>query len=258
MGTTIEIQGVSVPAVGFGTWQITGPACVEAVSDALALGYRHIDTARAYRNEREVGEGIRASGVAREEIFLVTKVPPSSATPDRLRASCEASLADLGVDGVDLLLLHWPAPQVPVADTLGAMIALRDEGRIAHLGVSNFTPRLLRQALELAPVLNDQVEFHPYEHQDELVDLARERDVLITAYSPLARGRVASDPTLREIATAHGKTPAQVALRWLLDHPKTCVVPKASSHERRVENLDVFDFALSDHERARIGALARY
>jgi 2,5-diketo-D-gluconate reductase B len=257
MGTTIEIQGVSVPAVGLGTWQITGAACVEAVSDALALGYRHIDTARAYRNEREVGEGIRASGVPREEIFLVTKVPPSSAAPDRLRASCEESLADLGVDSVDLLLLHWPAPQVPLSDTLGAMQSLRDEGRIAHLGVSNFQPRLLRQALELAPVLNDQVEFHPYESQDELVSMARERDVLVTAYSPLARGRVADDPTLREIGADHGRTPGQIALRWLLDHPNTCVVPKASSHERRVENLDVFGFELSDDERARIDALVR-
>jgi 2,5-diketo-D-gluconate reductase B len=257
METTIEIQGTRVPAVGLGTWQITGPACVEAVSDALALGYRHIDTARAYRNEREVGEGIRASGVPREDIFLVTKVPPSSAAPDRLRASCEGSLADLGVDSVDLLLLHWPAPQVPLADTLGAMSALRDEGRIAHLGVSNFTPRLLREALELAPVLNDQVEFHPYEQQDALVDLARETDVLITAYSPLARGRVANDPTLLEIGAAHGKTPGQVALRWLLDHPNTCVVPKASTHERRAENLDVFDFELGDDERALIEALAR-
>jgi 2,5-diketo-D-gluconate reductase B len=257
MGTTIEIQGVSVPAVGLGTWQITGAACVEAVSDALELGYRHIDTARAYRNEREVREGMRASGVPREEIFLVTKVPPSSAAPDRLRASCESSLADLGVDSVDLLLLHWPAPQIPLADTLAAMVALRDEGRIAHLGVSNFSPHLLRQALELAPVLNDQVEFHPYEHQDGLVEIARTEDVLITAYSPLARGRVVNDPTLREIGAAHGKTPGQVALRWLLDHPKTCVVPKASSHERRAENLDVFDFELSDDERARIGALPR-
>jgi 2,5-diketo-D-gluconate reductase B len=255
MDTTIEIQGTSVPAVGLGTWQITGPACVEAVRDALALGYRHIDTARAYRNEREVGDGIRASGVPRADIFLVTKVPPSSAAPDRLRASCEASLADLGVDSVDLLLLHWPAPQVPLADTLGAMSALRDEGRIAHLGVSNFPPRLLREALELAPVFNDQVEFHPYERQDELVDIARQHDVLITAYSPLARGRVATDPTLREIGAAHGKTPGQVALRWLLDHPKTCVVPKASSHDRRAENLDVFDFELADEERARIDAL---
>jgi 2,5-diketo-D-gluconate reductase B len=257
MGTTIEIQGTSVPAVGLGTWQLTGAAGVEAVSDALALGYRHIDTARAYRNEREVGEGIRASGVSREEIFLVTKVPPSSAAPDDLRASCEASLADLGVDSVDLLLLHWPAPQVPLADTLGAMTALRDEGRIAHLGVSNFPPRLLREALELAPVLNDQVEFHPYEGQDGLVDLARESDVLITAYSPLARGRVASDPTLLEIGAAHGKTPGQVALRWLLDHANTCVVPKAATHERRAENLDLFDFELTEDEHAQIDALAR-
>jgi 2,5-diketo-D-gluconate reductase B len=255
MGTTIEIQGTSVPAVGLGTWQLTGAACVEAVSDALELGYRHIDTARVHRNEREVGEGIRASGVAREEIFLVTKVPPSSAAPEQLRASCEASLADLGVDSVDLLLLHWPAPQVPLADTLGAMTALRDEGRIVHLGVSNFPPRLLREALELAPVLNDQVEFHPYERQDGLVELARQSDVLITAYSPLARGRVARDPTLGEIGAAHGTTPGQVALRWLLDHPKTCVVPKASSHERRAENLGVFDFELTDDERARIDAL---
>jgi 2,5-diketo-D-gluconate reductase B len=255
MDTTIEIQGTSVPAVGLGTWQITGPACVEAVSNALALGYRHIDTARAYRNEREVGEGIRASGVPRADIFLVTKVPPSSAAPDRLRASCEASLADLGVDSVDLLLLHWPAPQIPLADTLGAMSALRDEGRITHLGVSNFPPRLLREALELAPVFNDQVEFHPYEREDGLVDIARQRDVLITAYSPLARGRVATDPTLREIGAVHGKTPGQVALRWLLDHPNTCVVPKASSHERRAENLDVFDFELTGEERARVDAL---
>jgi 2,5-diketo-D-gluconate reductase B len=256
MGTTLEIQGTTVPAVGFGTWQITGKTCVEAVRDALELGYRHIDTARAYGNEREVGEGIRDSSVAREEIFLVTKVPPSDAAPDRVRASCEGSLADLGVDSVDLLLLHWPAPRVPLADTLQAMSVLRDEGRTAHFGVSNFPPRLLREALELAPVFNDQVEFHPYEPQDELVDVGRERDVLITAYSPLARGRVASDPTLREIAAAHGKTPGQVALRWLLDHSKTCVIPKASSHERRVENLDVFDFSLTDEERARMAALA--
>jgi diketogulonate reductase-like aldo/keto reductase len=129
------------------------------------------------------------------------------------------------------------------------------QGRIARLGVSNFPPRLLRQALELAPVLNDQVEFHPYEHQDELVDLARQRDVLITAYSPLARGRVANDPTLVEIGAAHGKTSGQVALRWLLDHPKTCVVPKAASHERRVENLDVFDFELGADEMTAIDGL---
>jgi 2,5-diketo-D-gluconate reductase B len=256
MHATIDVQGVAVPAVGLGTWQLTGRACVEAVADALALGYRHIDTARAYRNEREVGEGMRASGVPREEIFLVTKVPPSDAAPASVRAAGEASLEDLGVERVDLLLLHWPAPRVPLADTLGAMAELRDEGRIAHFGVSNFAPPLLTEALELGPVLNDQVEFHPYLRQDELVALANDRDVLITAYSPLDRGRVARDPTLAEIGAAHDKTPGQVALRWLLDHPKTCVVPKAASHERRAENLDVFDFALSDDDRTRIAALA--
>jgi 2,5-diketo-D-gluconate reductase B len=257
MDTTIDVRGVTVPLVGLGTWQMTGRACVEAVSDALALGYRHIDTARYYGNERQVGDGIRASGVPRDDVFLVTKVPPSDAAPDDLRASCEASLADLGVDAVDLLLLHWPAPRVPLADTLGAMTALRDEGRIAHFGVSNFSPALLEEALELAPdVLNDQVELHPYLHQDELVRLASERDVLVTAYSPMDRGRVAQDPTLQDIGAAHGKTPGQVALRWLLDHPNTCVIPKASSHERRAENLDVFDFDLSDEERTTIAALA--
>jgi 2,5-diketo-D-gluconate reductase B len=257
MDTKIEVQGVTVPAVGLGTWQLTGPACVEAVSDALALGYRHIDTARAYRNESEVGEGIRASGVARDEIFLVTKIPRSDAHADRVRASCDASLADLGVDHVDLLLLHWPAPHVPLAETLGAMASLRDEGRAAHIGVSNFPSPLLKEALDLAPVFDDQVELNPYRPQDEVLALASRRDVLVTAYSPLARGRVARDPVLQEIGAAHGKTAAQVALRWALDHPKTSVVPKATTHERRVENLGVFDFELSDDERARIDALGR-
>jgi 2,5-diketo-D-gluconate reductase B len=257
MDTSIEVQGITVPAVGLGTWQLTGSPCVEAVSDALALGYRHIDTARAYRNEREVGEAIRASGVAREEILLVTKIPRSDAHADRVRASCEASLADLGVDHVDLLLLHWPAPHVPLAETLGAMAALRDEGRAARIGVSNFPATLLQKALELAPVINDQVELNPYRPQDELVALAGPRNVLVTAYSPLARGRVARDPILQEIGAAHGKTAGQVALRWALDHPKTCVIPKASTHERRVENLGVFDFELTEDERARIDALGR-
>ena len=255
MDTTIEIQGTSVPAVGFGTWQVTGRPCVEAVRDALELGYRHIDTARAYGNEREVGEGIRASGVPREEIFLVTKVPPSDAAPENVRASCEASLGDLGVDDVDLLLLHWPAPRVPLADTLEAMTALRDEGRVKRFGVSNFAPGLLREALDLAPVFCDQVEFHPFEDQGDVVGIAQQEDILVTAYSPIARGRVARDATLREIGAAHGKTAGQVALRWLLDHPKTCVIPKASSHERRAENLDVFDFSLTSDERVRIDAL---
>jgi 2,5-diketo-D-gluconate reductase B len=257
MGTTIEIQETSVPAIGLGTWQIMGDDCIEAVRDALALGYRHVDTARAYDNEREVGEGLRASGVARDDVFLTTKVWMDDAAPDRVRASCEGSLTDLGVDRVDLLLLHWPNDDVPIADTLEAMSVLCNEGLIGHFGVSNFPPALLREALEVMPIFCDQVEFHPFLAQDELLEVAEADDVLVVAYSPLAHGRVPDDPTLREIGAAHGKSPGQVALRWLLDHPRTCALPKASSHERRAENLDVFDFALSDEERARIDALPK-
>ena len=257
MATTIEIQGTSVPAIGLGTWQIMGEDCIAAVRDALAIGYRHIDTARAYDNEREVGEGLRASGVPRDEVFLTTKVWMDDAAPDRVRASCEDSLRDLDVDRVDLLLLHWPNPDVPIGDTLEAMSVLRDEGLIDHFGVSNFPAWLLREALDVMPVFCDQVEFHPFLAQDEILEIAEEDDVLVAAYAPLAHGKVPRDATLREIGAAHGKTPGQVALRWLLDHPRTCALPKASSHERRAENFDVFDFTLTDEERARIDALPK-
>jgi 2,5-diketo-D-gluconate reductase B len=255
--TSLHIQGTTIPAIGFGTWQLTGEECVEGVRDALELGYRHIDTARMYGNEREVGEGLRAAGVPREEIFLTTKVWRDDAPPARVRPSCEASLTDLGLDDVDLLLLHWPNRAVPVGDTLEAMEVLRDEGLVRHFGVSNFPPRMLRDALDLAAVFCDQVEMHPFLGQDELVEIAVENDLLFTAYSPLGHGRATDDPTLAQIGAAHGKSPGQVALRWVLDHPNTCAIPKASSRERRAENLDVFDFELTDEERARIDALRR-
>ena len=253
---TVEVQGVAVPALGFGTWQITGPEAADHVRDALEMGYRQIDTARAYHNEREVGRGIAESGVPREEVFLTTKVPEEQAEPDAVMASAEASLRDLGTDYVDLLLLHWPNPRVPLEDTLGAMAALAEDGRARRIGVSNFPPDLLEQALELAPVFCDQVEYHPFTDQRALLELCRERDVLLTAYSPLARGRVARDRTLRQIGERHGKSPGQVALRWLLDQPGVSPIPKASSRQRRAENLDVFDFELTDDDRAAIDALA--
>jgi 2,5-diketo-D-gluconate reductase B len=253
----IEVQGVRVPALGFGTWQITGRDAEEAVRDALEIGYRHIDTARAYENEAEVGAGIRGSGVDRAEIFLTTKVPPGDFEPDVLRADAEDSLRRLGTDYLDLLLLHWPDPDTPLERTLGAMVELRDEGKIRRLGVSNFPAGMLAKALELAPVFTDQVEYHPFLDQSRLLERARARDVLVTAYSPLARGRVTRDPTLNEIGEAHGKSAGQVALRWLLDQPLVSPIPKASSHERRVENFEFFDFELSDEERARIDALPK-
>ena len=253
----LEIQGTTVPKLGFGTWQIEGPECQEAVEDALAIGYRHIDTARAYGNEREVGRGLAAGGVARKEFWLTTKIQREEYAPDDLRRAAEDSLRNLQVDCLDLLLLHWPNPAFPLEETLGALVGLRDDGLILHLGVSNFPVGMLQQALEVAPVFADQVEFHPFLGQDELVALAAEKDFMVTAYSPLARGRVPEDPTLREIGEEHGKTAGQVALRWLLDKPQVCTIPKASSHERRVENFEVFDFELTDDDRAAIDALPK-
>jgi 2,5-diketo-D-gluconate reductase B len=253
----LEIQGTTVPKLGFGTWQIEGPQCQEAVEDALAIGYRQIDTARAYANEEHVGRGIAAAGIPRNEYFLTTKIARDEYAPDDLRRAAEDSLRKLGVDGLDLLLLHWPNPDFPLEDTLGALIGLRDDGLIKHLGVSNFPPGMLREAIGLAPIFTDQVEFHPFLGQDALVELAIEKDFMVTAYSPLARGKVPEDATLREIGAAHGKTAGQVALRWLLDTPQVCTIPKASSHERRVENFEVFDFELTDDERARIDALPK-
>ena len=256
MDMTVEIQGTRVPTIGFGTWQLTGTACFEGVRDALELGYRHIDTARIYGNEREVGEGLRESGVPRDDVFITTKVWRDDAAPHRVRASCEGSLTDLGIDRVDLLLLHWPNPSVPLADTLEAMDVLRDEGLTDRYGVSNFDAELLRDALDLAPpVFCNQVPFSPLRREDEVLEIAQESDLLLTAYSPLGRGAVLRNPVLHAIGARHGKTAGQVALRWLIDQPNTCAIPKASSHARRAENFDIFDFALDDEERAQIDAL---
>ena len=254
---TIEVQGVTVPRLGFGTWQIEGSEATEAVRDALEIGYRQIDTARAYENEAEVGEGLAQSGVDRGEIFLTTKIFPGDFEPDALKAAAEDSLHSLRTDYLDLLLLHWPDDSVPLERTLQALVELQEAGTIRHLGVSNFPARLLAEALAQAPVFCDQVEYHPFLGQDRLLELARANDVLVTAYSPLAHGRVPGDATLAEIGEAHGKTAGQVALRWLLDQPGVSPIPKASSHERRVENFEVFDFSLSDDERERIDGLPK-
>jgi 2,5-diketo-D-gluconate reductase B len=253
----LEIQGTTVPKLGFGTWEILGRDCEEAVSDALEIGYRHIDTAQAYDNEAEVGKALAAADVPRKELWLTTKLWRDDFAADRVRPSAEGSLERLQVDCVDLLLLHWPNDAVPLDETLTALAGLRDEGLIKHFGVSNFPAGMLREALTTAPIFADQVEFHPYLGQDRLVELAVEKDFMLTAYSPLARGRVPEDDTLRAIGEAHGKTAGQVTLRWLLDKPNVATIPKASSHERRVENFEVFDFELTDDERARIEALPK-
>ena len=253
----LEIQGSTVPKLGFGTWEILGRDCEEAVSDALAIGYRHIDTAQAYDNEAEVGKALAASDVPRNELFLTTKLWRDEFAADRVRPSAEGSLERLQVECLDLLLLHWPNDAVPLEETLDALAELREDGLINHYGVSNFPAGMLREALKVAPIFADQVEFHPFLGQRKLVDLAVEQDFMVTAYSPLARGRVPEDETLRAIGEGYGKTAGQVALRWLLDKPNVATIPKASSHERRLENFEVFDFDFSDADRATIDALPK-
>lgn len=255
--TTLTVQGVTIPKLGLGTWQLTGDACVQAVRDALELGYDHIDTARMYGNEAQVAQGLHDCGRNRDEIFITTKLWSSDLSATGVHDQLEHSLRDLRTEYVDLLLIHWPSPRVPLAETLTAMLEARDAGRVRHLGVSNFPGALVREALEHAPIICDQVECHPYLGQPEVLELAREHDLMVTAYSPLAQGEALRDPVIGEIAGAHGRTPAQVVLRWLLDQPAVAAVPKAASREHRAANLEVFDFVLTDEQRGRIAGLQR-
>ncbi len=254
----LELHGTRIPRLGFGTWQITGPACTEAVEDALRLGYRHVDTARAYGNEGEVGEGLRRAAVPRDEVWVTTKLWREGLTARGVREQVETSLRELGLDDVDLLLIHWPNDEVPLDETLGAMAEARDEGKVRRLGVSNFTSRHVREAAAIEPGLYaNQVEYHAYLGQQAVLEACREHDVILTAYSPIAHGKVLTDPVIVEIARERGATPAQVALRWLLDQPGVTAVPKAASHENRRANLGALEVELTDEDRRRIDALPK-
>lgn len=255
---TVDIRGVHVPKLGFGTWQLTGKDAREGVAHALELGYRHVDTAQMYGNEAEVGAGLADAGVDRDEVFLATKLGVDNLEPGAVVSSVEDSLRRLGTDRVDVLYIHWP-PRDPsrLPPTLSAMNDLRSAEKVRHIGVSNFPPSFVRAAMAEAPVLANQVEYHPYLKQDALLDLAREHDHALVAYSPLARGRAADDPAILEIAEAHGKTPSQVVLRWLVQQGPVATIPKSAHAERRAENADIFDFSLSEDEAKRIAALDR-
>jgi 2,5-diketo-D-gluconate reductase B len=251
------IKGEKVPSLGLGTWRLSGEACTRAVERALALGYRHIDTAQMYGNEAEVGRGMQNSGVAREDIFLVTKVWPSNFYHENVIRMARESLRKLHTDYVDLFLMHWPNPSVPLEETLGAMSELQQEGSVRHVGVSNFPPSMIEEATQYAVIFCNQVEYHLYKAQDELLKQAREMDYLLTAWRPIARGAVLNDGTLKEIGEAHGKTPAQVALRWLIQQDHVSAIPKATSEEHLKSNFDVFGFELSHEEMERIFTLRR-
>jgi 2,5-diketo-D-gluconate reductase B len=254
---SIEIDRARVPALGVGTWGLAGADCARVVADALAMGYRHIDTAQRYRNEDAVGQALARSSVPRDEVWLTTKLDIGNATRATARPSFEQSLRDLRTDYVDLLMIHWPEPGVPCEESLAVMAELRAAGLVRHLGVCNFPPSLLARACAATTLANLQVEYHVYLSQDELYRTCVQRGMFLTAYAPLARGRVAADPVLAEVAAGYAKTPAQVALRWLVQQPRVAAIPKASSVARLRENLDVFDFALSDADLAAIAGLRR-
>lgn len=255
--TDVDIQGTRVPALGFGTFRLTGQSCREMVQTAVRLGYRHIDTAQMYDNEAAVGAALAASGVARAEIFLTTKVWPDRFRAGVLERSVEESLRKLGTDYVDLLLLHWPNPEVPLAETIGALNAVRRAGQARQIGVSNFTTQLLAEAQQAsdAPLLINQVEYHPFLDQSVLLQALRQRRMGLTAYSPLAQGKVAGHPVLSTIGRRYGKTAGQVALRWLVQQDCVIAIPKSASPARAQENLDIFDFSLEETEMQEIFAL---
>jgi len=248
-GTT----GWELTTIGLGTWELRERTCARIVEQALRLGYRHIDTAQVYENEREVGEGLRASGVKRGDLFVTTKVWTTHFRPNDLERSAKESLARLRLTEVDLLLLHWPNPQVPLAETLGALAHAKKLGMARHIGVSNFTVALVDEAVAACPepLVCDQVEYHPYLDQTKVREACARHGMAVVAYSPVAKGRVKKDETLARIGRAHGKTPAQVCLRWLVQQ-RVAAIPRTSRIERLSENIDIFDFALSEDEMQQI------
>ncbi|HUO38232.1 MAG TPA: aldo/keto reductase [Mycobacterium sp.] len=254
-------DGNTIPSIGLGMWQTPPEATEEAVSAALAAGYRHIDTAAAYDNEREVGRAIAASGIPREQIFVVTKLWNADQGYGSTMAAFEQSAHRLGVDGedgyLDLYLIHWPVPGIgEFVDTFKAFAALRDLGRIRSIGVSNFEPEHLTTLIDatgIVPVVN-QIELHPLLTQAELREVHARLGIATEAGSPLGRGRLLDHPTITRIADAYGKTPAQAVIRWHLQMGNI-VIPKSVNPDRIVSNFDVFDFELSDDDVESISSL---
>lgn len=253
---TLSANGATMPAIGYGTMELPHrPA--ELVAAAIALGYRAIDTARKYGTEERVGEGIRASGIARGELFVTTKVTEENAREADFLRSAETSLKTLGLDYVDLLLVHWPQPKVALAETLGALAKAKRMGLTRHIGVSNYTIAMLDEAVHVCPepLVTNQVEYHAYLPQDRMLAALRKHGMILTAYCPVARGKLLDDPAVVEIAKAHGKSPAQICMRWLVQQPMVAAVPRALEEAHIADNLDVFDFSLSDDEMKRLSAL---
>ncbi|GMR10876.1 MAG: aldo/keto reductase [Anaerolineae bacterium] len=254
-----EIQGESVPKIGLGTWNMRGQECYRATLSALELGYRHIDTAEMYENESEVGRAIADSGVSRSELFLVTKVSASHLSQSGVLQAAEGSLQRLNIDVIDLYLVHWPSDRIPIEETMAGMNELVDSGKVRRIGVSNFSLRQLEQAeaASSARIFTNQIEYFIGQPQEPMLQYCQKNGVLLTAYSPLDRGRLSQNQALEATADAHGVTVAQVALRWLIQQENVVAIPKSTHPDRQRENLDVFGFELSSEQTAWLGSAYR-
>ncbi|MDB5491281.1 MAG: hypothetical protein JWO78_1130 [Micavibrio sp.] len=255
----ITVYDHKIPALGFGTWKLSGADCVRAVGLALDIGYRHIDTAQVYENESDVGTALQSSGVPRKDIFLTTKIWMDNVRDGDLQKSAEKSLKKLKTDYVDLLLLHWPVHDVPLQEQLAALRAVQKSGQAKLIGVSNYTVAQMREAVEdlSAPIVANQVEYHPFISQKSVLDYARKNGLVLTAYSPLARGKVNDVPLLQELARQYGKNPGQIALRWLMQQDHVAAIPKAASEQHIRDNFNIFDFVLNEAQMQAISDLAR-
>ncbi len=252
----VDAHGAHIPQIGIGTMTLTGDAGIAAIKTALDVGYRHLDTAAGYGNEKENGEALRASGVSRADVFITTKVRPTEAKPADFARVVDQSLANLQVPFVDLLLIHWPSKEVPIADTIGALCKAKKEGKTKHIGVSNFTTALLDEAWKHTsePLVCNQIEVHPFINQDKVIAACEKRGMAVVAYVPIARGKVPGADALERIGKAHGKSAAQVSLRYLIERGMV-PIPRSTKREHLKENLEVFDFKLSAAEMAELKAL---
>lgn len=253
------IRGEAVPVIGLGTFELTGPEGETAIRTAIELGYRQIDTAIRYGNELEVGRAIRNSGVPRSELFVTTKIWFNDLQPETVARRVGESLERLGLDQVDLLLVHWPTRDVPLGETLAAFAEEKAKGNTRLIGVSNFTVALLDEALDVhkADLFCNQVEYHPFLSQQKLLARMRRSGMLLNAYQPIARGKVFNSDVLNELGRKYGKTAGQVTLRWLIQQDGVGAIPRSSRPENMRANLDIFDFELSGEDMAAIHALAR-
>lgn len=256
----IRVDKADVPALGLGTYRLQGSECERIVKTALELGYRHIDTAEYYTNQAAIGSAIEAASVDRGELFITTKIWKSNLEATAARQSTLSSLRKLGVDSVDLLLIHWPNERVPIEETIGAMNELQKEERVGHIGVSNFSATQLKGAMKASetPIVTNQVEYNPYTPRSELRAVCAKNDIILTAYSPLAKGKVVNDQTLRSIGNRYDKSAAQVTLRWLLQQEMVAAIPKAASTEHLKSNRAIFDFELTEAEMKKIAEIGRH